>query len=246
VFAQGWKRKWWKTVRRGWFAAATLSLVVLLGFWLAFQHKPAWYQPVHLDEQGYQRARRDSLTTADSISDQMVQGKEFELVLSDRTVNEWLAALPLLWPEAKRALPEELHDPAIRFTEDRIRFAAHFDKSGWQAIVSVDLIVRVSDDGTSITIALAGARGGSLPIPRTIIARLLQPLIEQARRRGNHQNNDANSPWDAAVKGVRSVDELYTGVTTRNRFVWPNGKRSYRIASIRAGNGELRLRLQPL
>jgi hypothetical protein len=246
MLSKGWKGSFRRVARRAALLGAILAPVTFLGLWLAFQHKPAWYQPARLDEQGYQLARRDAVATADSISDQLVQGKEFELVLTDRSVNEWLAALPSIWPEAKQALPRELRDPAVRFAEDRIRFAAHFDKNGWQAIVSVDLFVRVSDDGTSVTIALAGARGGSLPVPRTIIERLLRPLIEHARSSGKNHDTDATSPWDAAVKSVRSVDQLFTGVTSRNRFVWPNGKRPFRIASIRANNGELRIRLQPL
>jgi len=246
VLTHGWKGKFRRVARRAAFLGAVLAPVTFVSLWLAFQHKPAWYQPVRLDEQGYHLARRDAVATADSISDQLVQGKEFELVLTDRSVNEWLAALPRIWPEAKLALPNELRDPAVRFAEERIRFAAHFEKNGWQAIVSVDLVVRVSDDGTSVTIALAGARGGSLPVPRAVIERMVQPLIEQALRSGKNHDADANSPWDAAVKSVRSVDQLFTGVTTRNRFVWPNGKRPFRIASIRAANGELRIGLQPL
>ncbi len=242
----GWKNKFRRLARRAALFGAILAPVTFVGLWLAFQHKPAWYQPVHLDEQGYHLARRDAVATADSISDQLVQGKEFELVLTDRSVNGWLAALPSIWPEAKQTLPDELRDPAVRFTEDHIRFAAHFDKNGWQAIVSVDLFVRVSDDGTNVTVALAGARGGSLPVPRTIIERLLRPLIEHARSSGKNHDADATSPWDAAVKSVRSVDQLFTGVTSRNRFVWPNGKRPFRIASIRVTDGELHIRLQPL
>ena len=246
MLSKGWKGSFRRVARRAALLGAILAPVTFLGLWLAFQHKPAWYQPIRLDEQGYQHARRDAVAMADSISDQLVQGKEFELVLTDRSVNEWLAALPRVWPEAKQSLPDEIRDPAVRFAEDNIRFAAHFDKNGWQAIVSVDLFVRVSDDGTSVTIALAGARGGSLPVPRAVIERLLRPLIEHARSSGKNHGTDATSPWDAAVKSVRSVDQLFTGVTSRNRFVWPNGKRPFRIASIRATNGELRISLHPL
>jgi len=246
VLTHGWKSKFRRLARRTALLGAILAPVIFIGFWLAFQHKPAWYQPVRLDEQGYQLARREAVATADSISDQLVQGKEFELVLTDRSVNEWLAALPRIWPEARQSMPDELRDPAVRFAEDRIRFAAHFDKNGWQAIVSVDLFVRVSDDGTSVTIALAGARGGSLPVPRAVIERLLRPLIEHTRSSGKNHDADATTPWDAAVKSVRSADQLFTGVSSRNRFVWPNGKRPFRIVSIRTANGELRIRLQPL
>lgn len=242
----GWKSRFRRTVRRAALLGAILSSITFAGFWLAFQHKPAWYRPIRLDEPGYQRARRDAVATADSISDQLVLGKEFELMLTDRLVNEWLSALPQIWPEAKRALPDELRAPAVRFTEDRIRFAAHFDKSGWQAIVSVDLILGVSGDGTSVTVALAGARGGSLPVPRTVIERLLQPLIERARRGGVREDAEAASPWDAAVRNVRSAEQLFAGVPTRNRFVWPNGRRPFRITSIRIAEGDLLIRLQPL
>ena len=71
-------------------------------------------------------------------------------------------------------------------------------------------------------------------------------MIEHARSSGKHHDADATSPWDAAAKSVRSVDQLFAGVNTRNRFVWPNGKRPFRISSIRAIGGELRIRLQPL
>lgn len=246
MLIHGWKNKFRRLTRRTAVLGAIVAPITFIGLWLAFQHKPAWYQPARLDEQGYQLARREAVAAADSISDQLVLGKEFDLVLTDRSVNGWLAALPRIWPETKKTLPDELRDPAVRFAEERIRFAAHCAKNGWQAIVSADLFVRVSDDGTSVMVALAGARGGSLPVPRAVIERLLRPLIEHARSSGKNHDSDATSPWDAAVKSVHSVDQLFTGVTTRNRFVWPNGKRPFRIASIRAADGELRIRLQPL
>ena len=247
MLAQGWKRTFGRVVRRGCIASAILAPVALIGTWLAFQHKPAWYQPVWLDEEGYQFARRDAVATADAISDQIVQGKAFEVLLTDRSVNEWLAALPRVSPEARRALPPELHDPAVRFTDERIRVGAHYEKSGWQAIVSVDLALRVSPDGINLTIALAAVRGGSLPVPRAIVERLLGPLLERAHRRHrDHDDADADSPWGTTLHDLRSTDQLFNGVTIRNRFVWPNGRRPFRIESIRITNGELRCRLQPL
>jgi hypothetical protein len=245
MFGQGWKRTVGRVVRRGSIASAILAPVALVGTWLAFQHKPAWYQPVRLDDEGYQLARRDAVATADSISDQIVQGKAFDLVLRDRSVNEWLAALPRVSPEAKRAMPPELHDPAVRFADERIRVGAHYENSGWQAIISVDLALRVSPDGINLTIALAAVRGGSLPVPRAIVERLLGPLLERARRRHNN-NDDADSTWGTMLENLQSTDQLFNGVTIRNRFVWPNGRRPFRIESIRITDGELRCRLQPL
>ncbi len=246
MLAKGWKGRLRRVTRLGLLAAAIIAPAAGIGVWLAFQHKPNWYRPMQLDDQGYQQARRDAVATADSISDQLVAGKEFDIVLSDRSVNLWLAALPSIWPGVKHSLPNELHYPAVQFAEDRIRFAGHFEKNGWQAILSIDLVVGVSGDGGSVTVALDCARGGSLPVPRVLVARLLNPLIEHARQDKKTPNDDASSPWAAAAKSVTSADQLFKGVTTRNRFVWPNGKRPFRIVSILATEGELRIRLRPL
>lgn len=223
--------------------AGTLCTLTVL--WLAFQHKPGWYRPVVLDKQGSRGAKTDAITTADRVGDRMVGGLPFEVTLSDRSVNGWLAALPHAWPDADRLLPSELSNPAVRFDDHELRVGAHCAVNGWQAIISVKLAIGLTDDGRNLTIALTGAYGGSLPVPRAVLEHALEPLLSALRTNRGVADSRAD-PLSAALRGIRSVDDLYGGISIRNRFVWLNGDRPFRIESLAFGDGELRLRIEPL
>ena len=231
------------------------GLVALIALWLTFQHKPGWYRPATLDEAGIQQARSRAIATADFVGDQMVRGEPFDVVLLDRSVNEWLAALPHVWPDARDSLPPELSDLAVRFDDGKVQIGAHYAARQWQAIVSVDMLLRPSDDGSAVEIALGGVHGGSLPVPRAILRSLLDHLLQSAwanRHLSCRSGSARRVPLMAgrarptALQEVQSVDELFEGVKIRNRFVWFNGDRPFRIDSIRIDGGELRLRIEPL
>lgn len=221
------------------------SLCSLTVLWLTFQHKPGWYRPVVLDKQGSREAKADAITTADRVGDRMVEGLPFEVTLSDRSVNGWLAALPHAWPDAGRALPSELSNPAVRFDDHELRVGAHCALNGWQAIISLKLAIGLTDEGRNLTIALTGAYGGSLPVPRAVLERALEPLVSTLQTDCNVPDTSAD-PLSAALCGIQSVDNLYNGISIRNRFVWLNGDRPFRIESLTVGEGELRLRIEPL
>ena len=221
------------------------GLVSLVVLWLLFQHKPVWYRPATLDEAGIRRARADATAKADSVSDRMVQGRPFEVVLTDRHVNEWLAALPHSWPDASRSIPPELSDLAVRFEDGHLRVGAHVERSGWHVILSAGLAIRMDDDGAFIELALIDVRGGSLAVPKAILERLLAPLRRRVRT-GRGADSDVADSLASALEDLDSADELFGGVKIRNRFIWRNGDRPFRIDSLTIDRGELRLRLVPL
>ncbi len=227
----------------------TVVLVVgpltLAALWLAFQHKPGWYHPVKLDEAGAQRARSRAVSAADYVSDQMVARRPFDVLLSDRSVTEWLAALPTVWPDARDVLPRQVSDPALRFDDGRIRIAAYYSGRRWQAILSVDLELRVSDDGSDLLIAAKHVRGGSLPLPRAVFTAVLDQLANMPHD-ARDAFGDVAETLLSTLERVESIDELFEGVRIKNRFVWFNGRRPFRIDSIHIDAGELRLRIEPL
>ncbi|GAG48205.1 unnamed protein product, partial [marine sediment metagenome] len=107
----------------------------------------------------------------------------------------------------------------------------------------------ISDDGRDVAIALTGARSGSLPVPQAVLERLLNPLLDRERVPRSSRSEGwgtTHSPLHSALDDVRSVDDFFEGVKVRNRFIWPNGDRPFRIDSIRIDNGELHLRIEPL
>ncbi|MGB2984407.1 MAG: hypothetical protein WBE26_00875 [Phycisphaerae bacterium] len=226
-------------------AALVAGPVALVALWLTFQHKPGWYRPVILDEAGIQRARSEAVRAADYVSDQMVEGRPFAAVLHDRSVNAWLAALPHSWPEARDVLPPQISDPAVRFDSGELRVGAHYAAEGWQAIISIGVKLGVSEDSGAVEIALNGAHGGSLPVPRVVLEGILDHLLQTLHAR-HDRSIEAAEPLVSALREVQSVDELYEGVRIRNRFVWFNGDRPFRIDSIIIDDGELRLQIEPL
>jgi len=232
--------------------SALISLIAAplgsLTLWLALEHRPRWYAPAVLDEQGVQAARRDATNAVDRFGDQLVRRQPFEVVLHDDALNAWLTALPNIWPDAARALPRELHDTALRFETGRLRIGALYEVSGWRAIVSGAAAAALADEGATIELRLVETCCGSVPMPRSLIARVANPHLHAAAMSDGKPSSASVTPRDAisSLREVRSVDQLYRGVRIRNRFVWPNGKRPFRIAQITIAAGELRLRIEPI
>lgn len=248
-------------LKRGFTIGLAAAPLLLGGLWLALHHKPDWYKPRTLDEEGVHQARSETVAMADYVSDRMVEGKPFDVVLRDRSINGWLAALPAIWPDAREVLPPEIHHPAVRFDDGCIRIGTHYVSRRWQAIVSVTLTTAVSRDGTAIEIALVGARGGSLPVPVVLLERILEPMLRDMRAARAEECRMSIS--DCRLEEIRptgphsaldnrqstidiAVEELFDGIRVKNRFVWFNGRRPFRIDSIRIEPGELRLRIDPL
>lgn len=232
-------------LRRTLLAAVTAVPVVLIVLWMTFEHKPGWYRPAIADDATVQRAQASTAELVDSISDRLAVAKPFEVTLSERSVNDWLASLPRLWPEAGRAVPREITKLAVGFDADLLRIGGHYVSGQWQAILNLSLAMEVCDDGSAISIRLRSVHGGSLPVPRAILTRLVERLQLAAPTVAGEPSNFATSAAEALSK-IRSVDELFDGIKIRNRFVWPNGDRPCRISWLTMDAGELRIGIEPL
>ncbi len=219
------------------FVGCTVGFATL---WLVFQHKPDWYRPPPVNEQMLRAARSEVAEIVEGISHRIVRGETFELSFTDETVNQWLAALPHDWPDARRNVPPELRDLVIRFEDGRIRIASLYVKGGWRAVLTVAVEVALSKNGRRISLELIEAHGGSLPVPHSVLAYMLGGLAigggETVIRGG-----DPSTPH----KPETAADFL-SGLRVPNRFVWPNGKRPFRIDAIELTQGRIRLRLESL
>lgn len=215
---------------------------MLIVLWLTFHHKPAWYKPAALDDAGLKRARRDAVNRADFVSDRMVQGAPFEVVLNEREVNEWLAALPQVWPAAHKAIPREIHRPALHFGDGVARVGFHYEKNDWQAILSAAIRITITDNREDVVVRLVDVHGGSLPLPDALLDQLLAALQD-----AHVGDPDASSSTRAAsaLGRIRSVADLEAGIRFPNRFIWFNGRRPFAIESVTVARGELRLSICP-
>ncbi len=208
--------------------------------WLIFQHKPDWYRPPPVNERMLRDARTEVAEIVEGISHRIVRGETFELSFTDETVNQWLAALPHVWPGARRNVPPELRDLVIRFEDGRIRIASLYVKGGWRAVLTVAVEVGLSKNGRRVSLELIEAHGGSFPGPQSVRAYMLGG---PATGGGDKVIRSGNPP--TLHKPDTAADWL-SGLRVPNRFVWPNGKRPFRIDAIELTPGRIRLRLESL
>jgi len=230
-------RKHWGVLR---YVLLVSTPVVAIGSWFVVQHKPGWYAPARLDETGRQRARREATARADDFGDRLVRKKVFEVVLLEEQVNEWLSVMPPLWATEEGV---EVRDPAVHFEDGVIRFGALVDQNGWRVVLNAGIGLALSEEGGEVELRLLDTYGGSFPIPRTA-------LSWASRRRSEESDGqpfgDPNfDGWDSFYRDIQSVDDLLGGVRRRNRFVWPNGERSFSIERLWIEPGRVRLLIRP-
>ena len=225
--------------------ALTVGLlgVVCVFLWLLLAHVPWWYRPPHIPEAEYTRIRNELLESVSDFGDQLVEGRPFELTLTDRQISEWVAARSEVWPEADEWIPDFVQDPVIVFEPGRLILAGRVDKSGWQAIASAHLTFDLAGD--AITVRLAEASCGSCPLPVSLIADRLEPVLTAG-------GQDVDAMPDALADVVRffrdqgAVEYLKHGVTVDNRFHWQVSKRWFRIRDLAIERGQLRMLVEPL
>ena len=238
----------WPTVRNVAERVASVGLVVVplvvIAFWLTLHHKPSWYRPADLDEPGMQQARREAIALADSVSHQMVERKPFDIVLSDASITKWLAALPSIWPEGHKRIPPELSDIAVTFDDGVMRIGARYEGS-WHAIVNVYLELGVTGDGSALWFKSSRVYGGSVPLPMSVIQ---GALLENARKVSTDQTQQGEDSGGElpSARGSDDPQDVSEVIEKKNRFVWFNGRRPFRITSIQLVPGELHLKIEPL
>ena len=183
---------------------------------MIFQRKPDWYQPVVLDAAQQRVARQNATRRADTFGDLLVKREPFEVVLTEEELTRWLCATPSLWPRSDGA---ELREPAVHIGEDLIRLGVLVDRNGWRAVLSAGLECRLTPDGRDVTLRLTEISAGSLPIPRALMA------WAQRTKSGDvsHSDEGGSSDAESLLLDIQSVDDLRSGVSRPNWFVWPNG-----------------------
>jgi len=225
------RRRW---CRRAIVAAGVAVCVAFVWLWLSFQRIPGWYRPVRLGPDDETRIRREATAWADHVSDRIVNRREFTIEVSEHQINEFLAALPEVMPEARRYWPAWLVDPAVVVEEGGLRIGVKVTRPYWSCIVSGRMTAAVSDDGPSIRLAVGDLRCGGLPLPDGLARRLASSAVAAA----------GSSGASGARTGPHASDVLER--TWINRLTWPNGRRPIQIIAIESGGGMVRVVVRPL
>jgi hypothetical protein len=204
------RRRLW---RIGLAAAALLVVGAFVGGGCAVTCRPSWYAPQAVDYARLPEDKRALVAIVDGIGGALQRPGPHAVDVAADQVNRWIVARHELSPEEwlDAELPDlpDAHVPVVSFVPGgRVRLAVLANAGGFGSVLSV--IVRVQVAADELLLSIEGVRLGLLPVPRSWV-------MEAARRWGDEparQRLGADGTWRVP-----------------NDFVWPNGKRRYRITA---------------
>jgi hypothetical protein len=201
--------------------AAAIGLLAVLS--LAATRRPAWYRPASVDHARLRADKWDLAALLDKIGAALNTGRPVTFELHADQVQRWIVARGEIWPETIVDLGP-IRDTVVVFEEGGFRVGAEVAGGSLRAVLSLN--GRVEVDGSRLRLTYGSVRLGAVPVPRSwvngVIARIRPPA-----------SADLRVGQDGAI-GLR------------NEWVWPNGRRRYRIAGVAVSEGVARVTLEPL
>ncbi len=186
--------------------------------------RPAWYQPLSIDYQRLEDDKRAQHRLENTISAALNDRRPVVIELDEAQVNRWIAARDELWPTEVPSIEPFSHPQVVLESRNRIRLAAQVEHAGTQVVLSAMFHVDLQPDAVVVT--WDSVQAGTLPTPRV--------LLEKAARK---VAGYADLPDQAVADGR---------ITLPNEWLWPNGKRPFRITGFTITSGKLRVQLEPL
>lgn len=208
--------------------AAGLAVCAALPPLAAATCRPSWYQPAAVDYARLSADRAELARLENRISAAVNAGQAVEIVLDERQVNRWIAARRELWLDAPPELPGVFGLQTAFLSGQGVRVAAGVEHKGWRAVASGVLAVEVMED--ELLLRIGTLRLGVLPAPGSLVRPAVEPALRSAVSRIAEY-----ADGDRAGGALRLI----------NDFVWPNGKRRIRVASVVVEDGALRITLEP-
>lgn len=230
---RGRKRAWVKWTS---LAAGGLLLVAVAIVWLLFQHVPRWYRPAEIAPEHLQDVRNDLLAFQNDLGERMaLSDSVFEIRVSQKQVNAWLAAREDIWPLSREWLPEAVNRPFVVFEAGGVRVGATCQYGSVQSVVSV--LVGVAADENLVHCRVVEVNSGSLPLPRDTILKILEEAFSAGHFR---------LPSMDGHRRTAELSELFTGLSFSNMGVWWEPRRRFRVVGVRLEPGMLMVKIRPL
>ncbi len=212
--------------------AAVVAVGLAASAWMLFQRIPPWYRPTPVPAADLQAVKDDLARFEIALSERMNGDRPFALVITQEQLNRWLAAREQMWPPARAWIPPLMEDPFVAFEPGRVRLAGTVTLGGVRTVLNATAEIRIDSD--QLFLRVFGVKGGSLPMPDALVRERLRALDERRRR-------TAAGPAD-----LPSAEGVIVGWRVPAEFVWPNGKRRFRVRGVRVEPGAMTLDLEPL
>ncbi|MFN0137173.1 MAG: hypothetical protein ACKVS9_13775 [Phycisphaerae bacterium] len=232
------RRSWKRTLLRIALLSACTTTVTLIAFGCMLTHKPKWYRPAAIDYSKLEADKRTVVTLGDRIGDALNARKPIEFEITDEQLNRWIAAKDE-WPTGRDLDFAPFQQPYVEFLDDnRVRIAATVTQRGISLVAS--FVGQVAIEAEHVVVTVDSLHAGAAPLPWSRIEAALQQAL------GEHDEGHADGHTDAHAGGHDGASRASNGkLRFDNHFVWPNGRRNYRISEISTTAGRAKLTLQP-
>ncbi len=197
------------------------NTILLTGAVLLALRRPGWYRPAPTAREHLKRDKQDLVNLIDQIGAALNAGRPAIFRVREDQVNRWIYTrdqLPFI-----EVNTGPFQDICVDFEEGAARIAARVTARDWTVIIGAG--VRIQPRGEQIRLTVDELRVGSLPVPASVVARLVGPL-------------------PAPIGDLPQPREL--AWTAPNHLIWENGKQPFRVGAIQALKDELRITLEPL
>lgn len=212
--------------------AAVVAVGLVASAWVLFQRVPPWYQPAPVPAADLQAVKDDLARFEIGLSERMNGDRPFSFAIAQEQLNRWLAARERMWPPARAWIPPMMDDPFVVFEPGRVLLAGTVTVGGVRTVLNARAEIRI--DNAQLFLRVFGVKGGSLPVPDALVREHLRELDARHRR------------TTAGPAMLPSAEDVIVGWRIPAEFVWPNGKRRFRVRDVRIERGTMTFELQPL
>jgi len=165
--------------RRLLWGLPAIGIIVLgLALYQVTQHVPRFYREALVaDQEVHKQACDQVLRRISTLSNDLRNGRPWQLQLSAEEINGWLAVdLPRNYPDA---LPPEAETPRVAIDGNLVRVAVRVRRGGFRTVVSLVLEPYLSKPD-EVAVRIRSLRAGGLPIPFGQILDNFSETIQQS------------------------------------------------------------------
>lgn len=198
--------------------SALLAAFLVLGFYLAAQHEPAFYrETIELGAAEAEKQSDQMLQRATALASAAKKEEHWEALFTAKQINGWLAVDMV--KNHPNLLPPSFSDPRVAIDGRRVTIAGRYWQAGVSTVLSLTIEPYVPEPNM-VLVRIVKARAGLLPMP---LGRVRDGLTQVAREL------NLRLQWRSA--GSDPVAMLSFPPADKDRPV--------RIEKLRLGDGEI-------
>ncbi len=202
-----------------------LAILLLMIGYMSLIYVPDWYQPQYIGIEEQQNLTDEVTAISREFNNKMQRPETFEIAISARQINRFLAGIDLIAPELKELIPKNVSNPAVQLDNDEMKLGAIVKKDGKKLFAS--LVIKITAEDDWLIIDKFQIRIGLWPVPQAVIER----YIDKFARKANRYLSDFGN-----ILKTRRIP---------NHFKFPNSDYDFKVTSLKASKGVLYVTIQP-